>query len=183
MAKHTSRKKYNKNTESTGVSKAQADQIISAAAEYIAQWTQLELKNLIDNKKLPVCWPLECGGYRIGNDKLKEEAGIWQRYDRNDEKKQIFPDHQSAIFYSLCQQMGYITTAMKLSRLSRDIVKLRNDIKTYENCIKRAMTAKDDFNITLYRSRHQHSAMKLYSSEDQLRKTIKSAKYIKLWEH
>jgi hypothetical protein len=183
MAKHSSRKKSDNNVDLQDVTKQSVDKMIDIAAQYITEWTQNELKNFTDNKKISVCWPISTGGYRVGHDKIMQESDIWQRYDRNDEKKQEFPDYQTAIFYSLCLQAGYVNTAMKLCSLSRDVIKLKNDVKTFENSLKFSITAKDDFNITLYTSRYQHAVLQLKSCSSHLRKTMKSAKYIKFWEH
>lgn len=165
------------------ISKHDADQVIYLTVDYIAEWTQSQLAEMVDKDRLPVCLPLESGGYLIGHDKLVAERKFWQRYNRNNEKCEIFPDRQTAIFYSLCSQLGHPKKATMLKALSRNVIKLKTDLEFYKNALNQAVTRRDDFSIGLYHAKYKNSMLQLQHTEEHLRKTVKSAKYIKLWEH
>lgn len=180
MVKSSSQKKSDKHN--LDLSRSQADELINYAADFIREWTQGELTSLADTKKIPVCWPLKSGGFKIGNDRIIPETKKWRRFDRNNEPKQLFSQKLSAIFYSLLKQTGYDSLAQRIEIFDRDMLRLENDIYNFEYCLKISFKEHNDFNITVYSSRLNNAKLQIKSARERLQKTLETAKYLKVWD-
>ena len=67
--------------------------------------------------------------------------------------------------------------------LFRSVLRHKNDIVHYENSLKRAEKRADDFGISIYTARLEDAKLRLVSAQNQLQKSIKSAKYLKVWDN
>jgi hypothetical protein len=160
----------------------QIDNLIGETAKYISNWTQRELRNMSAVSKLPICWPLQSGGFVIGHDKILPKNGYWHRLDRNNEPKQVFSTKHSAIFYCLCSQINNDSLADKIVKYDSEVLRLSNDLTHYETSLNRAIKAKDSIKIDVWAARFDDTKLRLSIADKELKKTIKSAKYLKVWE-
>jgi len=153
--------------------------MLDVAATYIARWTQRELKSIAKTSRLPICWPLPSGGYRIGNDHVVPEHGYWRRIDAGMDRKQLFGEKQSAIFYSLCRQVNEHRTADDIVKYDYEVRVLRNDLAHYQASLERSIRNGDGIRIDIWSARHDDAKLHLSEAEKQLKKSIQTAKYSK----
>lgn len=175
-ASHTG-KKSNKLND---FNKNQVDQLIQAAAQYIASWTQREFKSLAQNKKIPLIWPLPKGGYVIGSRRIILNKGYWELI-HNDKIEHRFENKQSAIFYCLAESVGRTYLASDIKSNDSVIFKHKNNLVYYESSLERAITRKDSVGISIWEARATDSRLRLELAQQDLEKTIKSTKYLKVW--
>ena len=162
-------------------SRQDANMIISATAQYISQWTQHEFNKLSKNKRIPLIWPLSKGSYRIGNNFIVAHHGYWQLQNYHREPIYEFDSKQSAIFYCLCEQTGHNYIADQIYNTDIAVKKHRNDVIYHEASLARAEKAKDLAGISIWTARLQEARLHLDLAQKSLKKSIESAKYLKVW--
>jgi hypothetical protein len=64
----------------------------------------------------------------------------------------------------------------------REVTRLKNDLVHYEASVARAIKNKNSEKITIWDSRLFDAKIQLKYANDQLQKSLTSAKYIKYWE-
>lgn len=153
--------------------------MLELTATYIARWTQRELKSIAKNSRLPICWPLPGGGYRIGTDHIVPENGYWRRIDAGMDRKQLFGERQAAIFYSLCRQISEHRIADNIVKYDYEVRILRNDLAHYQASLDRSIRNKDGVRIDIWSARHHDARLHLAEAEKHLKKSIADAKYSK----
>ena len=160
----------------------QLETFVNLTATYIARWTQRELKHISSNSRLPICWPLPGGGYMIGRDRIIPENGYWRRLDSGLSPKQLFEERQSAIFYSLCRQLGENTIAEEIVKYDYEVRVLRNDLAHYHSSLERSIQQKDCFRINVWAARYDDAKIHLAEAERLLKKSVQTAKYSKAFD-
>ena len=161
---------------------ASIKRIMDAAALYISQWTEQELQTITKNERMPYIWPIEGVGYIIGHYRVLNNKGSWQVRTRENDLIHAFSEKLSAIFYVLCEVTKRYRLSHNLLLADQTVNKLRNDIVYYEASIKRAKTAKKYDDVDIWKARLGEAILKLTVANEELRKTLTSAKYIKYWE-
>lgn len=177
MAKSHTRDTFNNPT------KDDIDKVIAGTAQYIAAWTQREFAKLANNKKLPLIWPLPKGGYIIGKQRVISAGGYWQLQNSHGDVKYTFESKQSAIFYSLCDQINQHRIADMIRVTDYEVMRYKNDIVHFESSLKRAEKKQDSFGISIWTARLEDAKLRLNFAQIQLQKSIKSAKYLKVWDN
>ena len=171
------------NDEFNNPSKQQVDQLIAGTAQYISAWTQREFAKLANNKKLPLIWPLPKGGYIIGKQRVISHNGYWQLQNSHGDVKHTFDAKQSAIFCSLCEQINQHKLADAIRTADYEVLRYKNDIVHFEHSLRRAEKRHDSFGISIWSARLDDAKLRLSSAQNQLQKSIKSAKYLKVWDN
>jgi hypothetical protein len=159
----------------------QVDAVIVAAAQYISSWTHHEFSQLSKNKRIPLIWPLPTGGYRIGKFSVIPAGGYWQLLDYNRELEHEFDGKQSAIFYCLCEQVHSYYLATQIKSADLEVKRLKNDLTHYETSKNRAINSQDIIGISIWTARFEDARLRLETAQKTLKKSIESAKYLKVW--
>ena len=155
---------------------------MDAAALYISQWTEQELQTITKNERMPYIWPIEGVGYIIGHYRVLNNRGIWQVRDKDNELLYTFTEKLSAVFYVLCDVTKRYNLARNLRVADERVNRLRNDVVHYEASVKRAKKNKKFDNLDIWKARLNESNTQLQHANQELQKTLNSAKYIKYWE-
>ena len=104
------------------------------------------------------------------------------RSNSDNELIHIFVEKHSAIFYVLCDLTQRYNLARRLKTMDSSVNKLRNDIMHYESSIKRAKVNKKYDSVDIWKSRLYNANTELEIANQELQKSLNSAKYIKYWE-
>lgn len=161
---------------------ADVKRIVEATARYVSNWTEQEVQKLSKDTKLPYIWPIEGVGFIIGHYRVLNNKGSWQVRDRENALIHSFSEKLSAVFYVLCEVTKRYRLSHNLLLADQTVNKLRNDIVYFEASIKRAKAAKKYDNVDIWKARLGEATLKLTAANEELRKTLTSAKYIKYWE-
>ena len=86
------------------------------------------------------------------------------------------------MFYVLCDVTKRYNLARNLHVADERVNRLRNDVVHYEASVKRARNSKKFDNLDIWKARLQESNTQLQYANQELQKTLNSAKYIKYWE-
>ena len=167
--------------------KSLADQRIDLAADVITQyvkyWTETELQRLTVDENLPVCLPLGNRGFLIGPFKvLSVGKHCWRVLDRNDEIVHDFGQKLSAVFYCLATQDNRLNLARNILTADAEVSRLELDQDTYANTRRVSLKKQDYFRADLANMRYINARYQLDYANQELEKTINTAKYLKVQE-
>jgi hypothetical protein len=160
--------------------------VVETAAEltarYVAQWTQKEYSKLIASNRVPYIYPLNNGGFSIGRLFLIPSSNHWQIQNQSREVIYEIDSKEAAIFFCLCDQIGFNKLADEIRLLDRDASKYKVDILHYTRSLERAIKTKNCTAISVWDARLEDAQLRYSSAKNQLQKSIRSAKYLKVWE-
>ena len=161
---------------------AQVKAAVEVTARLLGEWTQRQVQQASINDRTPYIWPLGKSGYIIGNRKIMTNKGYWALLNTYNETQHIFDSKLSAIFYCLCDQSGKYRLAQSIKNHDVEVMRLKNDIVHYESSVNRAIRNKQSDSAAIWEARLFDARLRLRTANDQLQKSLTSAKYIKYWE-
>jgi hypothetical protein len=157
---------------------------LTNAISSIHRWTKIQFNNIKSQEKLPVCWSAGNNRLIIGNyyvEKITDRA--WRVKDHNREFVHDFVSKPSAVFYSLCMQVNQIPLSHKLLKHDNQLGLLEADFSFLKIRYKKAQEKKDLFYLQLYAAKLTQNLAQQKAARLLLEKTLRSAKYLKLWEN
>jgi hypothetical protein len=160
----------------------QVKKFVDTAAAYISHWTEQEIHKISVSTKMPYIWPIEGVGFIIGHYRVLNNKGSWQVRDLENVLLHTFSEKLSAIFYVLCDVTNRHKLSHSLMLADSNVNRLRNDIVHFESSIKRAKTAKNYEKLDIWKARLYDATLQLTAANQELQKSLNSAKYIKYWE-
>lgn len=155
---------------------------VKATALYLSQWTQQQVHQLSVGNKAPYIWPIGTAGYIIGPYRVLNDNGSWQVRDNDNQLIHAFSDKLSAVFYCLCEHSGRFKLSNNIYQADNEVTRLRNDIVHYEGSVRRAKKAKRFDSVDIWVARLFDAKIRLGLANNELQKSLVSAKYIKYWE-
>jgi hypothetical protein len=156
--------------------------VIEATALYISRWTEQQTQKISADTKMPYIWPIEGVGYIIGHYRVLNNKGNWQVRNLDNELLYSFTEKLSAVFFVICEITKRYTLSQNILMADTNVNRLRNDIVHYEASIRRAKAAKKFDNLDIWKARLYDANLQLASANQELKKSLNSAKYIKYWE-
>jgi len=182
-ARHTKRKHKPKAYEKLGFTQDQIEQAARATTEYLKEWTDRELQDLVLNQKIPVCLPIGDHGFLIGRYRMYPVGKhTWRVLDNNQELVHDFSRKLSAVFYCLTTQLNKLNLARSILTADTAVGKLELDQDYYMYSIKNYAKKQDFFRVDLAKLRYIQAEHELRFANQELEKTINTAKYLKVQE-
>jgi hypothetical protein len=180
---HTKRKHKPKAYEKLGFSYSQVEQAARATTEYLKAWTDRELQHLVQDEKIPVCLPIGDRGFLIGRYQMHSMGKhTWRVLDNNQEFVHDFSRKLSAVFYCLTTQLNKLNLARSILTADTAVGKLELDQDYYMYSIKNYTKKQDFFRVDLAKLRYIQAEHELVFANQELEKTINTAKYLKVQE-
>jgi hypothetical protein len=161
---------------------AELKRAVKATAVYLSQWTEHQVQQLSIENRMPYIWPIDNVGFIIGHYRILNDRGTWQVRNYDNKLIHTFTEKLGAVFYTLCSLTKRYNLADKLKYADETVSRLRNDIVHYELSIKRAKTAKNYESADIWTARLFDARLQLQYANNELRKSLTHAKYIKYWE-
>ena len=179
----TKRKFKPKAYEKLGFSYNQVEQAARATTEYLKEWTDRELQHLVLEQKIPVCLPIGDRGFLIGRYQMRPEGKhAWRVLDNNQEFVHDFSRKLSAVFYCLTTQLNKLNLARSILLADTEVGKLEVDQDYYMYSMKNYTKKQDFFRADLAKMRYINAQQQLVFANQELEKTINTAKYLKVQE-
>lgn len=180
---YTAKKPKPKSYEKLGFSRQQVDLAAEFTTLYLKNWTEQEFKNLTLNQKIPVIWPLGNHGFLVGRKRIEKlNEFTWRVLDSNNDCEFDFSRKISAVFYCLTEQINKINLSREILRADWLVGKLELDVKTYTNTMRKNRKRKDYFRADLAELRLINCQFQLDAAIQELKKTLNTAKYLKVQE-
>lgn len=158
-------------------------QILNFLTAYIADWTKKELNSIRATSRKPVCIPYGDHGFIIDHFKLERiDNDCWRLHDRNDEVIHDFTSRIAGVMYCLLEKTGQYAYSTQLKNLDATLSRAEIDLIHYRSSVKRAKDKKDWEAVQSWTTRIDTTNGKLVHLRFQLEKTLRMAKYNKLWD-
>lgn len=182
-ARHIKRKHKPKAYEKLGFTRDQIEQAADATTQFLKAWTDRELQDLVLNQKIPVCLPIGDRGFLIGRYRMYPVGKhTWRVLDNNHEFVHDFSRKLSAVFYCLTTQLNKLNLAREILTADTAVGKLELDQDYYMYSIKNYTKKQDFFRVDLAKLRYIQAEHELRFANQELEKTINTAKYLKVQE-
>lgn len=158
----------------------QLENIATAASVYVLGWTKKEAQRL---QRQEVLITETNAGYLIGKQSITQIGTQWKVTNPFNEVIGMFTSKRSAITWTLLYETNRVRLAGTLVAQDSRVNKLQQDLLTYTIKRQRAVKSKDYFKADLFDARAANVKAELNYAQDDLQKTLNSAKYLKgIWE-
>ena len=180
MAKsHTSKQdSHSKAERSTQL--AALETVADIFSQYVKQWTKDEIHRLIRADKIPLV-PVG-NGLQVGRHRIKPRNKQWDLCNDFFEVIDTFTNKKSAVLYSIMYQTRRFKSADEILAKDKKLSKLETDFQHYDYSMRKAAARKDYAYIDVIASRYYDTKIVLEEARNDLEKTLRMNKYLKVWE-
>ena len=165
--------------ESFTLNESELNDAVEFVVNKIAKWTSSEISKLAFSNDEPRCVAISNSHYRVGNYTIKQQDEYCWRVTY-DAFEHDFMFKKSAIFYCLAQQFGKFELAYRILDSDQKLADHSNDFNLFQLRLK-GDTA-DKWKRQFYLSRKKQAHSRCLAARTQLQKSLKLAKYYKLWK-
>lgn len=159
-----------------------AEKAANIVASYVKVWAKAEVNRIIATNTVPVIAPIK-HGYRVNRQRvIKQSNETWRLVNDFDELVHVFYDKRSAIIYSVLYQLHRFVSADQLLMADARLNKLQADFQHYDNSMRRAAKRRDYAAVDVLSSRYYDTKEMLICARNELEKTLRSNKYLKVWD-
>lgn len=160
--------------------KADATQAVAS----LCAWAKNQLSIVKNEQRLPVCFPLGKNSLMVGNYRVEKISDrVWQVKDHNHSFVHNFVSRSSAVIYCVCAQTNQLALSLRLLKDDNQLGLLETSFMLLKHRFKQAQGKKDTFQLQLYAAKLTQNVAQLKEAQLSLKKTLRSAKYLKLWEN
>jgi hypothetical protein len=157
---------------------------LTQAVKLIHHWTKTQLGNVTNKQMPPICLPVGDKRLMVGAYSVEKLSGnIWRVRDNNRELVHDFVSRPSAVFFCVCVQTNQIPLSHELLKNDNQLGLLESELSILNARFKRAITGGDKFVVQLYAAKLVEAIAHRKKAKAVLEKTLRSAKYLKLWEN
>ena len=154
--------------------------LVDLAITKVDQWARTEFNHLRYEPKFPVCLQLSNKIWVVGTHKISQLASHKYIVTDSEEPIHVFYSRQAAIFYAVFTYCKHYKTADKLLENDRNVAKLNDEFEFYSKKLSKKTT--DYFKRDLWTIRYTDVKTRYISAQEELEKTLTSAKYNKVWD-
>lgn len=153
--------------------------LIDIAIAKVDKWAQVEFNNLRYQPKFPICLQISNKIWIVGTHKISQISPHKYQVTDSDKLVHVFYSKQAAIFYSVFTYCKHYKTADKLLLNDRNVAKLNDEFEFYSKKLSKKTT--DYFKRDLWTIRYTDVKTRYLAAQEELEKTLTSAKYNKVW--
>lgn len=152
-------------------------------ASELASWQADEVERLLQNPKNKSTYIIEIkNGYRVGKIYVKENDGMWEVSNTSRCTDAVFFSKKRALWYAILLHNKKDDLASEMRDVDRLIEKYKADIEFYKHTIKVSNKKQNYERAEHSWNRLDNALFQLNTTNLRLEKTLRSAKYIKLWD-
>lgn len=168
-------------TDKSSIKRKLGEQLVELALAKVDAWTVKELANLGQKTEYPICLQVSDNVYWVGTHKIQRiDSNIWRVF-HNDRLLHEFYSQQAAVFYAVYYKCKMYSMADQLLMCDRAVVRSDTEHRIYQARITK-LNKNDEFRYQLYTARLEKARGELEQAKKELRKTLDSAKYNKIWD-
>ena len=147
--------------------------------EKIRRFTETELAKL-NSGPLPFCYQIGADTLIVGKYKIvKVDAKCWRIF-LNSEQLFDFFNRKDAIFFCIAKHKNRHDIALEIQLTDNLIGVLEFDATLYRYRYRKAQENNDQWNTELFSNKYIETVARLEQAKKQLKKSLNSAKYIKV---
>lgn len=159
-----------------------AEHLVNKTLEKIDRWALRELSVMSKNFSYPIIFQTGKHQYIIGAHDLEHISDDCFRVSYDGRLVHDFYNQKAATLYCVCFKLGLSPLAIELLRLDQTLSKTEADFRNYAYRLKSINKDTDDFKRQLWITRYSEAKDAVRIAREDLKKTLGSAKYIKVWD-
>lgn len=155
--------------------------LVNLAIDKINHWAKSEINYIRHALEKPVLIPISDNLWVIGNYAIHTIDNHRFKVTKDKITIHTFYSKKAAVFYAALDKAKQYKIADKLLEADTRVSRLYDECEFYSKKIA-ANRKKDNFKLELWSNRYQNFKMQLHPAKNDLEKTLRSAKYMKIWE-
>lgn len=159
-----------------------AEHLVNKTLEKLDRWALRELSVMSKNSAYPIIFQTEKNQYIIGAHNLVQVNDRCYRVTIDGRLVHDFYNQKAATMYCVCFKMGLSAYTIELLRLDQSLSKAETDFYNYSSRLKSINKGTDDFKRQLWITRYSEARHAVKMAREDLKKTLESAKYNKVWD-
>lgn len=159
-----------------------AEHLVNKTLEKMDRWALRELSVMSKNSAYPIIVQTGDRMYIIGAHELHHITERCYRVTYDGRLVHDFFNQKAATLYCVCHKLGLSSLSLELLRLDQTLSKAESDFYTYATRLKSINKGTDDFKRQLWITRYTEAKGSVKIAREDLKKTLESAKYIKVWD-
>lgn len=156
--------------------------VADIAVAYIKHWAREEAAAALVTNRDPLIIPAG-NGYRVGRFSVEHlPNNTWQVQNRVGENVCVFLWKSAAVAYCMLEHLGRFQQAREIRILDSRMLKLSTDLAFYKKSIENSVRKKDVVKTEFVWNRYLQAQAQFNSAKNNLEKSLKSTKYLKVWD-
>jgi hypothetical protein len=183
MAKSRTAKKSKIKQQAENQVKAETiNALTDLVSAYVKSWARTEAHRIVQTDPIPVIMPIK-NGYQVGKHQVVKNHNLsWELHNYHGEAIEQFLDVRSAVAYSILYQLKRFKPAEAVLTADNRLSKLESDFQHYNRCMQTAGKRRDYATIDILAARYYDAQFLLPLAKEELEKTLRMNKYLKVWE-
>lgn len=159
-----------------------AEHLVNKTLEKLDRWALRELSVMSKNSAYPIFFQTGKGKYIIGAHTLEHINDHCYRVMLDGRLIHDFYNQKAATMYCVCFKLGLSPYTTELLRLDQTLGKAEAEFHNYATRLKSINKDTDDFKRQLWITRYSEAKDAVKIAREDLKKTLESAKYNKVWD-
>lgn len=160
--------------------KRRVDEAIVGIINQVKEFTYSELYEIITKSKDPLVYAISDTEYVLSRYVVVKIGDVWRVVTHLGDVDHDFYSKNSAILYALMLMKNKINLSEKISRADTDVLYSKSEMDLYRAKLNTASKGNDAFKYELYAAKFSNSRFKYIKAREDLEKTLRMAKYLKL---
>lgn len=160
--------------------KRKVDEIADGFIEIVRNFTYAELYELLKKSKEPLVYEVSKTEYALGRYIISKEDHLWNTYNHMGDLQASLQSRTSAIVYAYLLMKNNLVLAKKLVEEDTRVLRGRWEMDFYKAKLTNRCEGNDNFKRELYAAKYSDGKIKYTIAKEELEKTLKTAKYLKL---
>lgn len=159
--------------------KRKVDEAANGFIEIVKEFAYPELYKLLTNSKEPLIYQVSKTEYVLGRYIITKERHFWRVHTYLGDIQGEFHSKVSAIVYTFLLMRNNLTLSQKIVEEDNRVLKNKWEMDFYQSKLRES-GSESEFKRELYAAKYSNGKVKYTIAKEELEKTLKMAKYLKL---
>lgn len=159
-----------------------AEHLVNKTIEKIDRWALRELTVMSKNSAYPIIFQTGKRTFIVGAHEVTQISDNCYRVVYDGRLVHDFYNQKAATLYCVCFKLSLSQLSIELLRLDQTLSKAEADFHNYATRLKSINKDTDDFKRQLWITRYSEAKDAVKIAREDLKKTLESAKYNKVWD-
>ena len=160
--------------------KRKLDENILGFINHIRDFAYNELYDILKKSKNPLIYAVNDNEYALGRYLVIKEQGLWKVMTHLGDVENIFQGKTAALIYAVMLMQNNLNLARKIATADDAMLTSKAELEMYKEKLKLSVKSNDLFKQELYAAKLSVSSFKYTAAKEDLEKTLRTAKYMKL---
>lgn len=160
--------------------KRKVDDGILGFINHVRDFTYTELYDILKNSKDPLIYAVNENEYALGRYIVIRQNSLWNVMTHLGDVDHVFQGKAPALIYAIMLMQNNLNLARKIANADHAIITSKTELEMYKEKLRLASKSEDLFKQELYAAKLSVGRFKYALAKEDLEKTLRTAKYMKL---